>query len=88
MARELAPWQQWAWRRVLPAMRVLPGVTSPAASARHLAAFALGAVAPDLRGGCMALGREVRTSPASYDPERGERLWQVCQELADAAVPA
>ncbi|WDZ86228.1 SDR family NAD(P)-dependent oxidoreductase [Micromonospora cathayae] len=81
LARAMAPWRQWVWRNVLPALRVLPGVTTPAASARHLAALALGRTHPDLRGGYASLGRVTRSSPASYDRDREDRLWQVLEDL-------
>jgi NAD(P)-dependent dehydrogenase (short-subunit alcohol dehydrogenase family) len=85
LARDLGPWRQWAWRRIMPALRVLPGVTTPAASARHLAALALGTVHADLRGGYVELGRVISSSPASYDRAREERLWEVADSLTSGA---
>jgi hypothetical protein len=85
LARDLAPWRQWAWRRIMPALRALPCVTTPAASARHLAALALGTVHADLRGGYVELGRVVSSSPASYDRAREERLWEVADSLTSGA---
>jgi hypothetical protein len=70
---------------VLPALRFLPGVTTPRASAEHLAAFARGATHRDLRGGYVDLGRETRSSPASYDRAAQDRLWEVAEELTGAA---
>ncbi len=63
LARDMTPARRWIWSHVMPALRVLPGVTTPQASARHLAAFALGATHPDLRGGYVDLGRVTRSSP-------------------------
>jgi NAD(P)-dependent dehydrogenase (short-subunit alcohol dehydrogenase family) len=86
LARNLAPWQQWAWRNIMPGMRVLPGVTSPAVSARHLAALTLGEAHPELRGGYVSIGRVTRSSPASYDEAREARLWQVLEEMTATPV--
>ena len=86
LARDLRPHEQWVWRNVLPVLRVLPGVTSPDRSARHLAALVLRERHTDLRGGYVELGRARRSSPASYDEAREDRLWEVCEQLA--AVPA
>ncbi|HZG92642.1 MAG TPA: SDR family NAD(P)-dependent oxidoreductase [Pseudonocardia sp.] len=87
LARDMSAARQWAWRRVLPALRVLPGVTTPRASARHLAALALGEAHADLRGGYVDIGRETRSSDASYDLAREDRLWDVAEELTTTAAP-
>lgn len=88
LARAMSPARQWAWHRVLPALRVLPGVTTPRASARHLAALALGEAHPGLRGGYVDLGRETRSTPASYDRAAEDRLWDVCEELCTSGAVA
>lgn len=87
LARDMAPWRQWAWHNVIPALRVLPGVTTPSASARHLAAMTLGHTHTDLRGGYVSLGRVSRSSPASHDRQREDRLWQVLEELTTVRTP-
>jgi NAD(P)-dependent dehydrogenase (short-subunit alcohol dehydrogenase family) len=84
LARDLRPWQRWAWRRVMPVLRVLPGVTTPTTSARHLADLTLGAAHPALRGGYVAIGRVERSSDASYDRAREDRLLAVADELTAA----
>jgi NAD(P)-dependent dehydrogenase (short-subunit alcohol dehydrogenase family) len=86
LARDMSPWRQWAWKRVLPALRLLPVVTTPAASARHLAAFALGEVHRELRGGNVERHRIARTSPASYDTTREDRLWEAAEWLIGVAA--
>ncbi len=65
----------------MPALRVLPGVTTPAASARHLAAFARGTTHPDLRGGYVELGRVTESSRLSHDRVAEDRLWEVAEQL-------
>jgi len=88
LARDLAAWRQWAWRNVLPVLRLLPGVTSPHATARHLAAFALDQTHRDLRGGYVETARVTRSSPASYDVANEDRLWDVVEKLATAPAAA
>jgi NAD(P)-dependent dehydrogenase (short-subunit alcohol dehydrogenase family) len=88
LARDMTPWRQWTWRNVMPVLTVLPGVATPARSARLLAGFALGESHPDLRGGYVSLSRATRSSPASYDEAREERLWEVAESLtAQPSVP-
>ena len=88
LARDLRPHEQWVWRTLMPGLRVLPGVTSPDRSSRHLAGLVLGERHAALRGGYVELGRARRSSPASYDAAREDRLWEVCEELAAQAADA
>jgi NAD(P)-dependent dehydrogenase (short-subunit alcohol dehydrogenase family) len=88
LARDMTRWRQWAWRNVMPALRVLPGVTSPAASAQKLAALAMGDVHGDLQGSYVEAGRVKRSSPASYDRAAEDRLWQVAEELTEVGRSA
>jgi NAD(P)-dependent dehydrogenase (short-subunit alcohol dehydrogenase family) len=85
LARDMGPGRRWVWRHVLPVLRVLPGVTTPTNSARHLADLALGAAHGDLRGAYVAIGRAARSSDASYDRAREDRLLAVADELTAAA---
>ncbi len=85
LARDMGPGRRWVWRHVLPVLRVLPGVTTPTNSARHLADLALGTAHPALRGGYVDIGRVARSSDASYDRAREDRLLAVADELTAAA---
>jgi NAD(P)-dependent dehydrogenase (short-subunit alcohol dehydrogenase family) len=87
LARDMSAVRRLAWRWVLPALRVLPRVTTPRASARHLAALALGEAHPDLRGGYVELGREARPSDATHDVARQDRLWEVAEDVTRAPAP-
>jgi NAD(P)-dependent dehydrogenase (short-subunit alcohol dehydrogenase family) len=81
LARDYGGLQRLAWRFVLPALRPLPGVSSPRAAARALARLA---VAPELAGisGSYFRGeRESRSSNESYDEARAARLWVESAEL-------
>ncbi len=84
LARDYGLLQRVAWRTVFPALRVLPGVTSPTRSARHLADLAVGRAHPGLRGGYVAVGRAEEPSAASFDEEREARLWEVAERLSAA----
>src|SRR2546430_9305613 len=55
--------RQWACPNVLTVPPLLPGVTSPHASARHLAAFALDHTHQDLSHRYVEAARPTRSSP-------------------------
>ncbi|MGL5911507.1 MAG: SDR family NAD(P)-dependent oxidoreductase, partial [Phycicoccus sp.] len=57
LGRDMKPYEYWAWRRVMPALSLLPGATTPARTARHLVALALGETHPDLHDGYVEMGR-------------------------------
>lgn len=56
--------------------------------ARHLAALALGETHGDLRGGYVEIAKVTRSSPASYNVGRADRLWDVAEELTAATTTA
>ena len=70
----------------MPAMRVLPGVTSPRASARHLEELALGAAYPDLDDGYVTIGRPDRAAEETFDRARQARLWQVLTAMSPGSA--
>lgn len=82
LARRRTGIEQLAWFGLLPALRVLPRVTSPRRSARALADLVLGHAHADLRGGYVELGEVTAPSRESFDPERERRLWEACQQLS------
>jgi NAD(P)-dependent dehydrogenase (short-subunit alcohol dehydrogenase family) len=86
LARDYPPLQRFAWRFLLPALRVLPAVRSTRTSGRHLAALA-----SDVRfhgvTGCYFDGlKPTRSSPDSYDLAKASDLWQTSQHLAAPLV--
>jgi NAD(P)-dependent dehydrogenase (short-subunit alcohol dehydrogenase family) len=88
LGRDYTRLQQLVWRFVLPVLRVVPGVTSPAASGRALARLV---VAPELEGvsGRYFAGRrETRSSAESYDEAKATRLWAESAELVEEAFAA
>lgn len=86
LARRRSRLERLAWTGLLPALRVLPRVTSPRRSARALAALALGRAHTSLQNGYVVLDTVKAPSDASFDPDRERRLWTVCQALT--GVPA
>lgn len=85
LIRDAVPVARLVWRTVLHLLRVLPGVTSPEASARHLARVATGP-RPAETGAYIALGKERPSSPASYDPTREADLNRAAQHLIELAL--
>ncbi len=81
LARRRSGVERFAWSFLLPALRVLPRVTTPQRSARALADLVLGRTHAGLRGGYVTLGEVDEPSAASFDPQRERELWQVCTEL-------
>jgi NAD(P)-dependent dehydrogenase (short-subunit alcohol dehydrogenase family) len=81
LARNYGAAQRFMWHRVLPALRVLPGVMSPAASGRLLARLLSSPSFAHLRGDYVLLRRVTRSSPESYDPERETELWATAARL-------
>ena len=85
LGRDIGPHEYWAWRQVMPVMSVLPGATTPRGTARHLVALALGEHHPDLHDGYVEMGRVTPAEPVTFDPARGQALWDWCERASDAA---
>jgi NAD(P)-dependent dehydrogenase (short-subunit alcohol dehydrogenase family) len=83
LARDYSPVQRFLWNAVLPALRVLPSVRSPAESGRDLARLVTD---PELENtsGEYFDGREItRSHPASYDEEMRRTLWEESAEFVE-----
>jgi NAD(P)-dependent dehydrogenase (short-subunit alcohol dehydrogenase family) len=88
LARDYSAWQRFAWRFVLPALRVLPWVRSARQSGRDLAALAS---YPQLAGvtGRYFFGRkEIRSSDESYDRVKAVALWEGSAQLVNGTDPS
>jgi NAD(P)-dependent dehydrogenase (short-subunit alcohol dehydrogenase family) len=75
LARQGPRFQQWAWRTVMPALRVLPGVSSPEHSADQLAALVTGTSHADAVNIYFEIGRERAASPESFNLQRERELF-------------
>lgn len=66
------------WKRVMPALRPLPGVSTPEVSGRHLAELAL---ASEPRGNYVEIDRRTASSDESYDEARELELFDELNDL-------
>jgi light-dependent protochlorophyllide reductase len=81
LARDYPPLQRLAWRYLLPALRVLPGVRSTATSGRYLAALASDARFDGVSGEYFDGLRPIRSSADSYDRGKALDLWETSERL-------
>lgn len=86
LARDYPPLQKFAWRYLLPALRVLPNVRSTRTSGRYLAALAGDARYAGVSGEYFAGLRPIKSSPDSYDRDKAHDLWQTSERLATHAT--
>jgi light-dependent protochlorophyllide reductase len=87
LARDYAPWQRFAWRFVLPLMRVLPHVHSTRASGERLAALAADPRFAGVSGRYFDGLKDVRSSSDSYDLEMASDLWSTSERLCGLRGP-
>jgi NAD(P)-dependent dehydrogenase (short-subunit alcohol dehydrogenase family) len=81
LARDYPPMQRLAWRYLLPALRVLPGVRSTRTSGRYLAALANDARFDGVTGEYFDGLRPIRSSADSYNRDKALDLWQTSERL-------
>ena len=87
LARNYAPWQRFAWRFVLPLMRVLPQVHSTRASGQRLAALVADARFAGVSGRYFDGLKDVPSSSDSYDLEMADDLWSTSEHLCGLRGP-
>jgi NAD(P)-dependent dehydrogenase (short-subunit alcohol dehydrogenase family) len=81
LARDYPPLQRLAWRYLLPALRVLPGVRSTRTSGRYLAALTGDARFDGVTGEYFAGRKPIRSSADSYDRGKALDLWTTSEQL-------
>jgi hypothetical protein len=81
LARDYRGPQRFAWRFVMPALRVLPQVNSTTTSGRRLAALAADERFAGLSGAYFDGPEPARSSPDSYDEEKARDLWETSERL-------
>jgi light-dependent protochlorophyllide reductase len=81
LARDYPPMQRLAWRYLLPALRVLPGVRSTRTSGRYLAKLTNDAGFDGVSGEYFDGLRPIRSSVDSYDREKALDLWETSERL-------
>jgi len=87
LARDYAPWQRFAWRFVLPLMRVLPQVHSTRTSGERLAALAADPRFEGVSGRYFDGLKDVRSSSDSYDADKAADLWSTSERLCGLSGP-
>ena len=78
LARDRNALERFSWKFILPAMRIVPGVSTPTRSAAHLAAFATGTSdfpENELRAAYVEIDHPVPSSRQSYDEAREFELF-------------
>jgi NAD(P)-dependent dehydrogenase (short-subunit alcohol dehydrogenase family) len=88
LARDYGPVQAFAWRYVLPALTVLPGVNihTPRQSAAALARLVLDPELEHTTGRYFSGRREIRSSEDSYDTTKATDLWNTSAALTGGAT--
>jgi light-dependent protochlorophyllide reductase len=86
LARDYPPLQRLAWRYLLPALRVLPGVRSTRTSGRYLAALVNDARFDGVSGQYFAGPRPIKSSADSYDHDKALDLWETSERLLTHAI--
>lgn len=81
LGRDYPSAQRFVWRRLMPALRVLPGVTGAPAAGRRLARLVTDPRLAHLDGAYVELGRVTRSSEESYDRARAAALWEESARL-------
>jgi NAD(P)-dependent dehydrogenase (short-subunit alcohol dehydrogenase family) len=81
LARDYPRLQRLAWRYLLPALRVLPGVRSTRTSGRYLAALTNDARFDGVSGEYFDGLRPIRSSTDSYDRNKALDLWETSEWL-------
>ena len=87
LARQAGAVAQWAWRNVLPVLRLFPGVGSVQTSGPLLAQLVSDPAFADVTGKYFYFHRpgdrrEKPSSPESYDLMKARDLWQTSERLA------
>ena len=81
LARDYSPMQRWAWRYVMPLLRVLPNVNSTRSSGPRLAALVTDPRFDGVTGAYFDGKRPIRSSADSYDRDKALDLWETSERL-------
>lgn len=88
LGRDMRPHEYWVWRRVMPALSLLPGATTRRRTARHLVRLALGDTHTSLHDGYVEIGRVTQAESVTFDPTRRRDLWEWCEEALRERTPS
>jgi NAD(P)-dependent dehydrogenase (short-subunit alcohol dehydrogenase family) len=84
LVRGMPAYMDWVWRRVMPAMSILPGATTPRRTATHAIALALGDRHADRNDAYIEIGKETRPEAITFDAQRQKRLWDWLDGAVDS----
>ena len=76
LGKDMPGYMYWVWKRLMPAMSVLPGATTPRTTARHAVELAMGDAHPTLHDGYVEIGRITGAEAVTFDESRRRELWQ------------
>ncbi len=76
LGKDMPGYMYWVWKHLMPVMSVLPGATTPATTARHAVALAMGDAHPSLQDGYVEIGRVTRVEAVTFDASRRRALWE------------
>jgi NAD(P)-dependent dehydrogenase (short-subunit alcohol dehydrogenase family) len=87
LGRDMPGYMYWVWRRMMPAMSVLPGATTPRRSSRHAVELALGDAHRDLHDGYVEIGRVTRAASSTRLESRQAQLWSWLEQATESYLP-
>lgn len=82
LAQDFSPLMRFGWKYLMPALRLLPGVHSTAASGRALARLVLDPGLENVSGRYFEGKGPVDSSEDSHDPAMAPDLWETSAQLA------
>jgi len=87
LGKDMPSYMYWVWKRVMPAMSVLPGATTPRNTARHAVALAMGDAHPSLNDGYVEIGRIIEAAAVTSDDGRRRALWTWLDNAVGQSLP-
>jgi NAD(P)-dependent dehydrogenase (short-subunit alcohol dehydrogenase family) len=87
LGKDMPGYMYWVWKNLMPAMRVLPGATTAANTARHAIDLALGDTFADLSDGYVEIGVLTEAEPVTFDNQRRAALWDFVEAEVREFLP-
>ncbi len=75
LGKDMPAYRYWVWKRLMPAMRVLPGATTSSIAGRHAVELALGDRHASVHDGYIEIGRLTEAEAVTFNPSRRAELW-------------
>lgn len=87
LGKDMVAYRYWVWKRLMPAMSVLPGATTPRVAARHAVELAMGDAHPTLHDGYVEIGKPSSAEAVTFDATRRAALWSWLETAVADMVP-